>query len=186
MVAERFVLLVLVCELADSVILEVAGKRELAIAQRKETLDRLLGLGFTPLDLEVAERSFVMSLRTGKVDRDAAIGAMWRLECAGVLAWALGLEPAILPVDQHAELAPLKARLPADAAALRRFVDSATMRPLGSLMSARSEWQMRWFPLEVTEPSEKRSRVLERMRAIRWLTEPALAELSATQVLAGR
>lgn len=185
-VAKRFVVLVLVAELADSIALEVAGRRDAALAMRKRALDHLLGLGFTPGDLEECERRFVMSLRTGRVNQNDATAAMWRLECAGVLAWALGLETAILPVERSVELASLRSRLPADAAALRAFADGATVRPLPELLAARHEWSIQWPPLEVAPPGEARSRVLERMRSVRWLTEPALVELSATQVLAGR
>ena len=81
------------------------------------------------------------------------------------------------------ELAPLRSRLPADTAALRTFADGATVRSLPELLAAHHEWSARWFPLEGAPPGEERSRVLERMRAIRWLTEPPLAELGATQVL---
>jgi hypothetical protein len=184
-VAKRFVLVVLITELADSIALELAGKRDDATAMRTRTLDQLLGLGFTPDDLEDRERQFVMSLRTGRVDGNEATAAMWRLECAGVLAWALALEPAILPVEQSVDLAPLRSRLPADAAALRAFADGATVRPLPELLAARHDWSVRWFTREVAPPSEERSRVLERVRAIRWLTEPALFELTSTPVLAG-
>ncbi len=185
-VAKRYAVLVLVAELADSVTLEAAGGGARAVAMRTRALDQLLGLGFTPSDLEERERPFVMSLRSGKVDQSAVMAAMWRLECAGVLAWALGLETVILPSERSVELAPLRSKLPADAAAFRAFADGATVRPLPALLAARHEWSMRWFPIEGAPPGEVRSRVLERMRAIRWLTEPALLELSATQVLGGR
>jgi hypothetical protein len=182
-VAKRFVLLVLVAELADSIVLEAAGARDEALAMRTHALDQLLRLGFTPGDLEEREWSFVMSLRTGNVDRNDATAALWRLECAGVLAWGIRACHGAPARRAFCGARPLRFRLPADAASLRAFADGATVRPLPDLLAARHEMSMRWFSLEGAPPSEKRSRVLERMRTIRWLTEPALLELSATQVL---
>lgn len=156
MVARRFVLLVLVAELADSVALEVSGARADARTMRKRALDQLLGLGFTPGDFERGERSFVMSLRTGQVNRNDATAAMQRLECAGVLAWALGLEAAILPIEQRVELAPLRAHLPAEAATLRAFSDHATLRAMPELLAARHDCATQWFPREGAPPSEER------------------------------
>ncbi|HEY3805011.1 MAG TPA: DUF4272 domain-containing protein [Kofleriaceae bacterium] len=181
-VAKRFVLLVLVAELADSVAVEAAGAREDGRAMRTRALDQLLGVGFTPGDLEASERSFVMSLRTGKIAPNDAMAAAQRLECAGVLAWALELEPAILPVDRSAELASLRSRLPLDTAGWQAFSGAVSVRPLPELLAARHEWSTRWFELEVRPASDERQRVADRARAIRWLTEPELVELSATKV----
>jgi hypothetical protein len=180
-IAKRFVITMLVTELADSVALETAGARDQALAMRKRALDELVALGWTPHDLETAEQRLAMGLHTGRVDQKDSIAAMWRLECAGVLAWALGLEAAIGPLDHKR----LRAHCPADAAAFRALVASATVRPLNTIMSARHEWSMRWFPMEPTPPSEERSQTLERVRALRWLTEADQVELSATPVLAG-
>lgn len=182
-VATRFVLVVLVADLAESVRLEASGAREDGLALRARTLDQLVGLGFSPADLEDDEQRFVMSLRSGRVARDAALAATWRLECAGVLAWALGLEAAILPIERSAESASLRALVPADAAAFRAFSGAATVRPISELMTAHREWSTRWFPLEIQPPSDERSRALERVRAIRWLTEPHVPSLSATTIV---
>jgi len=179
-VAKRFVLLTVVTELADSVALEGAGGRDKAIAMRKQSLDHLIALGWKPDDLESAERRFVVGLNTGRVDPNDALAAMWRLEGAGVLAWALGLRERILPVEQSVDRADLRAACPEDAAGFLRFAETSTVRSLPQLMSARHEWSMRYFPIENAPPGEERSRIIERVRALRWITESAQAELSAT------
>ena len=181
-VAKRFVLLVVVAELADSVALETAGGRDKAIEMRKRSLDYLVSLGWTPRDLESAEQRLALGLHTGKLDGNDALSAMWRLEGAGVLAWALGRQSAILPIDRHVDLPDLRAECPEDAAGFRRFAETAAVRPIHELMAARTEWSTRYFPIEHSLPSEERSRILERVRALRWLTESEQTELCATPV----
>jgi hypothetical protein len=139
-----------------------------------------VALGFTPNDLEADEKRLVFGLRTGRVERSAITAASWRLECAHVLAWALGLRNAI---DEAADLPSLRANLPANAAALEATCAETRVRPLEELLAARHEWSLKAFPLADAAPSEERSRTLERVRALRWLTEPDQHELSMTTVL---
>jgi hypothetical protein len=181
-VAKRFVLVCLVSDLADTVELERAGGRTEAIATRKRTLDRLVAFGMTPNDLESAEQRLAFGLHTGKVEGALVIEAMWRLEDAAVLAWALGLRESILTVGEAAKPDGLKALLPKNATEFQSFCRSAKVRPLGELMKARNEWAVRFFPVENQGPSEERSRILERIRALRWLTEGEHKELCLTPV----
>lgn len=181
-VAKRFVLLVLVARLSDSVALEQDGERDEAVALRKEALDHLVKLGFAPGDLEPSEREFVLSLRSGRVDSAAATAAAWRLDGAAVLAWSLGLRDSIPPEDEGVELEPLLALVPADREAFASFAASIG-RPLAALMTERHAWMMRMLPLEIERPSQRRSRVIERFRALLWLTNPHEVELSSVQVV---
>lgn len=183
-IATRFVLLVLVTQLADSVALERAGGKEQAVAMRKATLDHLVELGFGPGDLEPSERDFVMSLRSGRVDPAATTAATWRLECAAVLAWALGLRDSIPSEEEGVELEPLLALVPDDREAFAAFAVSTTRtRALAALMTEYRAWMMRMLPLEPQPPSETRSRVIERFRALMWLTNPHETELSSVEVV---
>jgi len=181
-VAKRLVVLILVTELADSVEVEMAGARDDAIAMRKRALDKLVALGMTPRDLESTEEQFAFGLHTGKVDRALASDAMWRAESAAVLAWALSLRDQILPSDRGEDPASLRAMFPKDAAAFTTFCQTAKLRPLAELLAARHEWMTQFFPVEAQAPSETRSRILERLRALRWLTEQEHDELCSTPV----
>lgn len=181
-VAKRFALLVVVTELADSVGVENAGAREEGIAMRKRALDQLVAFGMTPRDLESAEQRLAFGLHTGQVDGAAVTAAMWRLEDAAVLAWALGLRDTIPPVTEAADPQSLRSLVPTDAARFAEFCEKATIRPLGELLEARNEWAMKFFPVEHQGPGEERSRMLERVRALRWLTEAEQEELCSTPV----
>lgn len=181
-VVKRFVVLVLMSELADSVALEHAGGVDQAIAMRKRTLDHLVALELAPSDLEPAEQRLAAGLRSGQIDERDAIGAMWRLECAGVLLWALGRVDEVLAVQEHVELAEVRSTVPADAAELRAFYDGARLRPQHELLAVFHQWSVKFFDVEHHAPSEARSRILERARAMRWLTDPALHELSAIRM----
>jgi len=181
-IAKRFVLVVTMAELADGTFLEAGGDRSAGKAIQTRALDRLVAMGLGPGDLESRESQFALGVHQGRVDQQWATATAWRLECAQVLAWALGLAE-LLPVDAAAELAPLIELLPADAAGFRAFCDHATPRPLAELLTANGQWCQIFFPLEPAPPSEERSRAIERVRALRWLVEPDLVELSSIQVV---
>lgn len=170
LVVRRFTQLVLMASLADTM---VAGKHPTARELQKAVLDHLVALGFTPRALEAVEQQLVFGLRSGQIEQSVVQGASWRLECAHVLAWALGLRA----LDADADLDSLRAALPADAAALEAMGTAATVRPLGELLAARHTWSLRAF--EPLPPGDERSQILERMRALRWLTEPEHQELTA-------
>jgi len=181
-VAERFVLLVLLTDLADGVHAETVGARRDGIEKRKRALDHLVALGMRPDDLESAEQRLAWGVRTGQVEGGLAVSTMWRIEGAGVLAWALGLRQSIRPVGEAEEPDSLRSELPTNATTFEAFCRRATVRPLGELLVARHEWATRWFPVEQQGPHEERSRILERIRALRWLTEPEQDELCTTPV----
>src|SRR5688572_9783824 len=68
LVAKRLVVLVLVADLADSIVLERHGAVPQAMATRKGVFDHLVVLGLSPDDLESAERDLAEATRTGAVD----------------------------------------------------------------------------------------------------------------------
>jgi hypothetical protein len=185
-VAKRFVLLVLVAELADSVVLEGTGARNEAIAARKATFDALLRLGFGPDDLESAERTLALGLRSGRVEPVSVTAATWRLDCAAVLAWALGLRDLIPGESESIELAPLRSLVPfdRDAVSALSFAAADSARSLSELMEQRHAWMMRMLPIMAGPPTETRSRVMERFRALLWLTDPNEDELCTVRVVA--
>lgn len=186
-VVERFVRLVLLTKLADAFYLnamaEQAGRADVAAsgsAGCKSVLDQFVALGLQPGTFEPQEEAFLMGVATGQMDPRLMMGAQWRLECAAMLAWALG-QPAPSP-SQSAELDAVEGLIPADKAAFDAFCASAELRTLPVLMSKRGEVLNQFFPLMISGAGEARSRALERARAMRWLTEPSEAELSSIQM----
>jgi hypothetical protein len=142
-------------------------------------------LGLSNDDLESAEQELLAGLRTDAadaVDSGVVLAASWRLEGAGVLAWSLGLLQEIPPPHTMVDAARLRSLVPPDAAAFESFVVNAEARPPEALFSTTHEWAMRFFAAEIQPPSEVRSRIIERARAMRWLTEPDKYELSALSI----
>lgn len=181
----RLVVTVLVAELASTVSLEQEGARDQAIAARRGVFDALVRLGLSPDDLETAERDLAFGLRSGHVVPRAVTAAQWRLETAPVLVWALGLRESFPSAEEPADLGMLRGALPADAAGLEQLTAAAaaTMRPLGAWMEQRALWMERMLPLLEQPASAPRSRAIERLRALLWLTDPGEEELSAVAVV---
>jgi hypothetical protein len=183
-VARRFAIVVLVSELAEGALIEAAGaKREEGLAKRKHALDRLLAIGLSPADLEPAELELGSGSKRGQVEPGLVTSALWRLEGAPVLAWALGLTGSIPSADLGANVAELDRLIPPDRTAFEQLAATASMRPLNAAMAAYHEWSMRFFEVEPQQPTERRSRILERSRSLRWLVEPDQRELSSVVML---
>ena len=183
-VARRFAIVVLVSELAEGALIEAAGaNQEVGLAKRKHALDRLLAIGLSPADLEPAELELGSGSKRGQVEPGLVTSALWRLDGAPVLAWALGLTDSIPSADVGASVAELDQLIPADRTAFERLAATASMRPLNAVMAQYHEWSMRCFEVEPQPPGERRSRILERSRSLRWLVEPDQRELSSIAML---
>jgi len=107
---------------------------------------------------------------------------MWRIEGAAVLAWALRLRDSIPPASEGVDPRSMLAALPRDGLGLRALVRGAELRPVPEIMTAWNEWLTQWVPVQHAAPSEGRSRVLERCRALRWLAESDRTDLCTTPV----
>jgi hypothetical protein len=116
----------------------LADDGEHAEAIRATVLDWTAGLDLDD-ELDADERA-LLEAPAGGLDAADRVDAAWRVEAAGVLAWALGLLDAPAP-DEPVDAAALGEALAfPDAVATRTLMAGATLRPRAELDAAAARW----------------------------------------------
>ena len=118
----------------------------------------------------------VLSLGLGELDQGAFLEALYRIETATSVAWALGLVDAIPPVEQRADWAAMDALFPLDGPPAPS-ISEARLRPTDLLAKALEEWKSKTVLARKKRdalPSSEAagiefSRAFERARGLAWV-----------------
>lgn len=100
----------------------------------------------------------------------------WRDHAASTLAWALGWHDED-PLEDYGA-SRLLAKLPSSAEELKARVETSNLRPISELLAVLGRAKEGLEP--ASAPSLAHSMSVERVKALRWLTEPWWPELALT------
>jgi hypothetical protein len=121
----------------------------------------------------------VMEFPLGELDEPLFLLALYRIEVAVGIAWALGLLDSLPPIDEGADVATLDHLLPADGSP-HESIPGARLRDREQLTAARGEWTetLRSVRARREETHDEStavqfSRAFERARALTWVTSNA-------------
>jgi len=139
-------------------------------------------------DLLEDDERVVLKAPTGRVPRRQLMLMHWRIECVGVLAWALGLLPEIPDASERFDYDAIDALSPETREQATARTQTACLRPTRELMEARARWRQNRLSTEAalqrdpksSELQLRRSRALERYRALIWLTNVHYGSLAET------
>jgi Domain of unknown function (DUF4272) len=140
-------------------------------------------------DLEDDERR-VLKAPTGEILRADLSNMHWRIECVGVLAWALGFLPELPAASERFNYETIRAAAISTPEDAKTKEKSARLRPTSDLLLARASWKVERLASENaarkapnnTGLQLTRSRAVERYRALIWLTNsyyPSMEQTSA-------
>lgn len=135
-------------------------------------------LGEGPTWLEHPEAHLLYAVANGgRLELGVIVQLSWRDQAAWTLAWAAGWTD-LDPSSSDEEPEDLLAWLPASDGEFHRRVATTRFRPLDELRDrlARALVEVETTPT----PSEHHSALVERIKALRWLTEPWWPELALT------
>ncbi len=125
----------------------------------------------------------------GGLQPDIEIRLHWRLECAGTLAWALGLIAEVPTPDRRFDRAELDRVVPHTCEEVLAL-SNVQLRPHATLLSMRDRLRVERVKAKAAlvghetdmDLSFRNSRALERLRAIEWVLDARLAYLEGTSV----
>ena len=124
--------------------------------------------------------TYVLDVPIGALDEELLLGATWRIETAGAIAWGLGLLDRIQPVEERTDVALLSDYFPFQTSPSRSFT-AAVVRDRSQILAERDRWraiEMHTRRDRDARPNEPEvafafSRAFERARGLTWMASDA-------------
>ena len=131
--------------------------------------------------------ALVYEVPFGEMDQSLFLEALYRIETATSIAWALHLTESIPSVDMPAEFEQLDILFPPNSG--KGAFDRATLRHMDELRRTRDDWEKivgearaRRDEAPREEMSMEYSRAYERFRGLIWTCDSTLARIEDAQV----